>query len=449
LISLFLAFWRILAHVHRMAKQSKKQAFVNCKLKESKSTATRTPWRVWFTIEQDGQPKRVFKSFADEGAARSFATAKELEISNHGIRYGDIPPEVRRAFDHYRDKAAELRADGGEVPPFEKLIADSLSAIRADLERVAASVVTVAEGVEEFLAYKATRVGDRHAADLKAHLKRFAADYGDRAFQSVTTAELEKWLSELRSRLHGNTVSDAPLLGPLARNHHRTSLRTLFGYAAAKGRAWCAHNPLIDLDPEKVKTGEPLAYAPEAAQRIMQAALDHKPELLPVLALGFFAGLRSSEAAGMDLGRLDFASDEFKLPPGRKTGSRSCPFLPSCKAWLEAQPRRQGPAWIIPPATIRSNKTAPSYGLDAAMRELFELAGVEKINNGARHSFISYRCAETRDVAQVADEAGNSVAMVKKHYRNITTAAVAKKFFAIRPTTAENVASINEGRKSA
>ena len=432
-----------------MAKQSKKQAFVNCKLKESKSTATRTPWRVWFTIEQDGQPKRVFKSFADEGAARSFAAAKELEISNHGIRYGDIPPEARRAFDHYRDKAAELRADGGEVPPFEKLIADGLSAIRADLERVTASVVTVAEGVEKFLAYKETRVGDRHAADLKAHLKRFAADYGDRAFQSVTTAELEKWLSELRSRLHGNAVSDAPLLGPLARNHHRTSLRTLFGYATAKGRAWCAHNPLIDLDPEKVKTGEPLTYAPEAVQRIMQAALDNRPELVPVLALGFFAGLRTSEAVAFDLGRLDFTADEFKLATG-KTGARSCPFPPSCKAWIEAQPRRQGPAWIVPPATIRSKgKASPAYGMVGAMRELFEVAGVVKITNGARHSFITYRCAETRNEARVADECGNSAAMVKKHYRNITSAAAAKKFFAIRPTTAENITSISEGRKTA
>lgn len=423
-----------------MAKQNKKQAFVNCKLKKSTATSTRTPWRVWFTIEQDGQPKRVFKSFADEGAAVDFASAKDLEISNHGIRYGNISPEVRRAFDHYRDEAGMIRGLGGEVPRFEALVSGALANIRADLERVAGAVVTVAEGVEKFLAYKATRVGPRHAADLKAHLKRFAADYGDRAFQSVTTAELEKWLSELRSRLHGNTVSDAPLLGPLARNHHRTSLCALFGYAAAKTRSWCPSNPLADLDPEQVKTSEPLAYSPEAAQRIMQAAFEHKPELIPVLTLGFFAGLRTSEAVSIDLGRLDFASDEFRLPDG-KTGPRSCPFLPACKTWLEVQPRRDGPAWIIPPASCRSKgKALPSYGLDAAMRELFELAGVAKITNGARHSFITYRCAETRNEAMVADECGNSAAMVRKHYRNVTTAAAAAKYFAIRPAkSADNV----------
>jgi hypothetical protein len=136
----------------------------------------------------------------------------------------------------------------------------------------------------------------------------------------------------------------------------------------------------------------------------------------------------------------DLAADEFRLVDG-KTGPRSCPFLPACKTWLEAQPRRDGPAWITPPPTIRSQgKASPEYGLHAAMRELFELAGVAKITNGARHSFITFRCAETRNEARVADECGNSAAMVKKHYRNVTTAAAAKKYFAIRPaTSADNV----------
>jgi hypothetical protein len=422
-----------------MATRTKKRPILtHCKVKLTGQS--RAPWRVWFTADEDGKPVRRFRSFVDEDAAWTWAEKQDREIANHGTRYGDIPPEVRRAFDYFRDKSAELRADGAEVPPFEKLIADSLTAIRADLERVAGSVVTIAEGVAEFLSYKQTRVGVRQWKNLRDHLKRFATDNGDRPFQSITTADLEKWLSGLRSRLHNNQDPDAPFLSPLSRNHHRATLCALFGYAADPARAWCPRNPLTSLDPEQVKMAEPLAYSPEAAQRIMQAALDHKPELVPVLALGFFAGLRTSEATAFDLGRLDFAADEFRLATG-KTGSRSCPFLESCKAWLTAQPHRQGPAWITPPATIRSQgKASPEYGLHAALRELFKLAEVASIKNGARHSFISYRCAETRNEAQVADEVGNSASMVKKHYRQITTAAAAAKYFAIRPaTSADNV----------
>ncbi len=430
------AFWLTFP---RMATRTKKRPILtHCKVKLTGQS--RAPWRVWFTADDDGKPVRRFRSFVDEDAAWTWAEKQDREIANHGIRYGDIPPEVRRAYDFFRDEAAALATAGAAVPRFEEMVAASLAAIRADLERVAASVVTVADGAAEFLAYKKTRVGTRQHKNLRDHLKRFAADHGDRPFQSFTAKELEGWLSGLRSRLHNNQDPDAPFLSALSRNHYRASLCALFGYAAADDRAWCPRNPLASLDPEKVKTGEPLAYAPEAAQRIMQAALDHKPELVPVLALGFFAGLRTSEAVGMDLGRLDLAADEFRLVDG-KTGPRSCPFLPACKTWLEAQPRRDGPAWITPPPTIRSQgKASPEYGLHAAMRELFELAGVAKITNGARHSFITFRCAETRNEARVADECGNSAAMVKKHYRNVTTAAAAKKYFAIRPaTSADNV----------
>ena len=84
------------------------------------------------------------------------------------------------------------------------------------------------------------------------------------------------------------------------------------------------------------------------------------------------------------------------------------------------------------------------------MQNLFTLSGVDKIANGARHSFISYRTAETRDVARVADECGNSVSTIKKYYRQLVTSEEAESFFAIRPESeADNVTKIQEGRVSA
>jgi DNA-binding NarL/FixJ family response regulator len=84
------------------------------------------------------------------------------------------------------------------------------------------------------------------------------------------------------------------------------------------------------------------------------------------------------------------------------------------------------------------------------MQSLFTLAQVDQIDNGARHSFISYRCAEGKDTSRVADECGNSVGTIKAHYRQLVTAAAAAKYFAIRPeAAAENVTGIEAGRASA
>jgi hypothetical protein len=55
-------------------------------------------------------------------------------------------------------------------------------------------------------------------------------------------------------------------------------------------------------------------------------------------------------------------------------------------------------------------------------------------HNALRHSFISYRVAETQDVAKVSLEAGNSPQMIFKHYRELVQPEAAKASFAIAPT---------------
>jgi integrase len=419
----------------RMAKQAKQPTFTHCKV--SKTTHARAPWRVFYTAEQDGKRVRLFKSFADEVKAFKFAGDKEVEISNHGVRYGDIPPEVRRAFDFFRDESAELLAMGAEVPRFEELVLRSLSEIRDRLKLATESDIHIAEAVAEFLAYKKSRVKERQLANLTDQLKRFATDYGDKPISTVTASQVEKWLASLRSRKNPEKLKEAPFLSPLSRNHYRATLHGFFEYASSPARGLCTRNPVSDLEPEQVVTGEPEAYTAEDAALIMQAALDHKPDLVPVLALGMFAGLRVSEAVEIDLGKIKSDVEEFRVTG--KTGPRLAPLTDSCKAWLFAQERRKGKAWTQSPRTLVNE-----------MQALFTLAKVEQIDNGARHSFISYRCAEGKDTARVADECGNSVGTIKAHYRQLVTSAAATQYFAIRPPKkAENVTSIEEGRASA
>ena len=53
--------------------------------------------------------------------------------------------------------------------------------------------------------------------------------------------------------------------------------------------------------------------------------------------------------------------------------------------------------------------------------------------NALRHSFISYRVAECADVARVADESGNSPAIIKTNYLKRVKPDQAKEWFAIMP----------------
>lgn len=420
-----------------MAKKRKRPVLTHCKV--ASTTHPKAPWRVSYPVEREGKSVRVRKSFAHEDDAWKFAEKQELEIENHGARFGEFPAEARRAFDYYRDTVAELKESGVTVPSFQDLVSDALSQVRTRFFEMSENAMSVAEGTEAFLAYKQSRVGTRQLDDLRSRLRRFAETFGTRAVRSITTAEVEEWLESLRSRKSLNEVTVRPLLAPLSRNHYRAALHSFFAYGTAPARGWGDRNPLADLEPERVETSDPEAYSPEDAAKLMQTALDSKPELVPVLALGLFCGLRVSEAQQIDLGKLTKDTREFRTPGDRKTGPRMAPLTEAARAWLAAQKRTKGKA-----SQLEERK------LYYVMQEVFELAGVEQITNGPRHSFISYRTAEIRDVARVADECGNSVSTIKKYYRQIVTSEAAEKFFAIRPEMkADNVTQIQAGRESA
>ena len=71
-------------------------------------------------------------------------------------------------------------------------------------------------------------------------------------------------------------------------------------------------------------------------------------------------------------------------------------------------------------------------------------AGFSWKRNALRHSFCSYRLAQTQDAARVALEAGNSPQMLFQHYRELVTPKDAKRWFAIAPKRASNISVMPE-----
>ena len=51
-----------------------------------------------------------------------------------------------------------------------------------------------------------------------------------------------------------------------------------------------------------------------------------------------------------------------------------------------------------------------------ALNRLHRACGIKQLLNGLRHSYISYRLTLTGDVNRTALEAGNSAAMIHRHY---------------------------------
>ena len=59
--------------------------------------------------------------------------------------------------------------------------------------------------------------------------------------------------------------------------------------------------------------------------------------------------------------------------------------------------------------------------------------------NALRHSYASYRFAQTGDAGRVAGELGNSAAVVHRHYRELVKPADEQRWFAVTPEAPANV----------
>ena len=123
---------------------------------------------------------------------------------------------------------------------------------------------------------------------------------------------------------------------------------------------------------------------------------------------------------------ITVASDKAKT-----RSRRLVPVLPNLAQWLARYARRKGKIW-----------KGTTNDLQDARAACVKAAKTPWKDNGLRHSFISYRLASIQNAAQVALEAGNSPAMVFKHYREIVKPAAAVTWFAVAPEQPANIVNL-------
>jgi hypothetical protein len=98
------------------------------------------------------------------------------------------------------------------------------------------------------------------------------------------------------------------------------------------------------------------------------------------------------------------------------------PLSENLKAWLAPWREDTGPILTINDYSGALGDTAVKAQIPGGWRQ-----------NALRHSFISYRLAETGDVARTSLEAGNSPKMIFRHYREIVDENDAREWFSIMP----------------
>ena len=371
-----------------------------------------------FTLSWKEAGRRKTRSFSSMDEARMIAQQISARLTNGWMAADEA---TRRDIDLLRhceqvarehgvglsaamDEWASARKAAGEIP-----LSDAVrfyQANRADLFAVRTNVQVAAEFV---VSLKRKGVSDIYVRNATSSLKRFT-DAMSGNIADVTVADINRFLDGLKS------------LGPVSKNGIRRNIVTMFGFAKKQGylhpdRKTAAEQSDSFKEPEK----EIEIFTPDEMRDILLAA---HARILPLIAIGAFAGIRSAEVCRLnwedikwDRGHIEIAGKKAKT-----AARRIVPLPDNLKAWLTPWREENGPILTISDVSGALGDTAVKAKIPGGWRQ-----------NALRHSFISYRVSLTGDVARTSLEAGNSPKMIFRHYREIVDEEAARTWFGMTP----------------
>jgi integrase len=343
-----------------------------------------------------GKGRKFFKTRAEANAER---LRQQTLLERHSREAVGLSPRAMSEVIAARDRLAE----------YGKTLGDAVEFYVDHLERVRRCRISVAQLAEEVL--EAKRKDGRSAKYidmLRLYFKRFCQDFGNRLIADITVEELDTWLRDLPG-------------SPKTRADYRANIGVLFSHAAQ--RRMIDFNPIAFTAKPKLIDKAPEIFTVDELRALLEAAHRIAPDVLPMLAIGAFAGLRDAEITRVDWSEVDLARRhiEVKAAKAKSARRRIVPIQPNLSAWLRPYSGMKG---HVVPAGARGK-------IDRACKE----AGLARWpKNGLRHSFASYRLAAIHDAPRVAVELGHtSPQMLYSTYRELVLPEEAERYWKIAP----------------
>lgn len=347
-----------------------------------------------------GKRRRFFKTRAEADAE---CLRQKTLLERHSREAVGLSQRAMSEVIAARDKLAE----------YGKTLSDAVGFYVDHLERVRRCKITVAQLAEEVLDTKRRDGRSAKYIDmLRLYFKRFRQDFGNRLIADTTIEELDKWLRDLPG-------------SPKTRADYRANIGVLFSFAAQ--RRMIDFNPIAFTEKPKLVDGPPEIFKVDELRELLEAANRIHPDVVPMLAIGAFAGLRDAEIKRLDWHEVDLAQGhiEVKAAKAKSARRRIVPILPNLMAWLLPYNGMRGP--VVP----EGERSKIDRACEAAKLARWPV-------NGLRHSFASYRVAAIDDAPRVASELGHTNPnMLYSTYRALVLPSEAERYWKIEPPAAE------------
>jgi len=378
---------------------------------------SRTDGSVYYKLSYHLGGKRHRPSFADLGEAKNEATAKAAQLARGDVDAMQLNGKDRlaygRALEAIRTLRMPLDAAAIDYAEARKILKNNslMDAARFYMRHHGHGITgkSVSEALQAFLEAKSkAQRSDLYLKDIRQRVGAFAKAFSCEVRQ-LSAQDVADWLEALD--VNPRSVNNTALL-----------LRTFFNFCQT--RQWLSKDvALMERFTKKNESKKGIEiFTPKELRKLLNAA---NPRLATAIAIQAFAGVRTAELMRMTWEDVERRKGYIEVSASKaKTASRRLiPVHDNLAAWLRLKKKEGDRVWPVIESEFYEQ-----------LAKLAEKAGVGWKKNAMRHSFISYRVAESKDVSATSLEAGNSPKIIFQSYRELVTEKEAKEWFGIVPT---------------
>jgi integrase len=228
--------------------------------------------------------------------------------------------------------------------------------------------------------------------DIKVRLNAFATAFYGRLIHEIRPAELETYLRSLT-------------VGAISRNNVKRLLGVLFSFAVK--RRYTLKNPAAETDRATITQDKPgILTLPEACALVKAA----KPEILPAIAIGLFAGLRpEAEIWRLTWSQIDLKERLIDVAKSKNLAShRFVKISDNLAEWLKPYADKSGAVSSTERQYFREIAAARNQAaeeLDQAEVDTSNLR--EWPSDCMRHTYASYHFGAFKNAHETAEQLGH------------------------------------------
>lgn len=357
---------------------------------------------------------------AGRGHVRSFTTTETAVINSCVEQLQEIGVPLSQAIREY--VTAHRLLDGkASVEEAARKYADDRR--KADLTPIKFDDVAA-----EFLKRcERNGLSEAYKTASRKFLKRMSLRLGSSFIQDITAKEIDK---AVEKEITG---------GPRAFNNLLGAVSAVFSYARKQG--YLSRTEKTEAELVERKSAERIEkiaiYSPEEIHALLTNIGE---DLVPHIALGAFAGIRTEEIFRMRWEMIDLKKGFILLDRGftKTRRRRIVPINAALRSWIQPLHKKSGQIFDLRSSQELGNALRASWPKSEDGKPL-----VERRRNALRHSYGTYRFAELQDEQKVSAEMGNSPQELREHYAELATPEDAATWFAIVRETPANIVPLN------